>query len=71
LIRSIGFSICTQDNPGLFWAIKEDFLTKEIEETYPFIGGKSPLDNEKWAPNLEAVRASIRFAIATGRLEAT
>ncbi|KAJ5215329.1 uncharacterized protein N7498_001736 [Penicillium cinerascens] len=34
-----------------------------------FLGGKSPIDNEKWAPNLEAVRASIRFAIATGRLE--
>ncbi|KAJ5100792.1 hypothetical protein N7456_006844 [Penicillium angulare] len=36
-----------------------------------YLGGKSPSDNEKWTPNLEAVRASIRFAIATGRLEAT
>ncbi|KAJ5543770.1 hypothetical protein N7494_005049 [Penicillium frequentans] len=36
-----------------------------------YLGGKSHSDNEKWAPNLEAVRASIRFAIATGRLEAT
>jgi hypothetical protein len=36
-----------------------------------YLGGKSRSDNEKWAPDLEAVRASIRFAIATGRLEAT
>jgi ribonuclease HI len=36
-----------------------------------FLGGKSPSDGQKWTPNLEAVRASIRFAIATGRLEAT
>jgi hypothetical protein len=35
-----------------------------------YLGGKSPLDNEKWAPNMEAVRATIRFAIATGRLDA-
>ncbi|KAJ5921579.1 hypothetical protein N7454_009053 [Penicillium verhagenii] len=36
-----------------------------------FLGGKQPADDQKWTPNLEAVRASIRFAIATGRLEAT
>lgn len=36
-----------------------------------YLGGKSPSDDQKWTPNLEAVRASIRFAIATGRLEAT
>jgi len=35
-----------------------------------YLGGKSPLDDQKWTPNLEAVRATIRFAIATGRLEA-
>jgi ribonuclease HI len=34
-----------------------------------FLGGKSPSDDQKWTPNLEAVRASIRFAVATGRLE--
>jgi len=34
------------------------------------LGGKSPLDDKNWAPNLEAVRATIRFAIATGRLDA-
>ncbi|KAJ5267909.1 hypothetical protein N7478_010717 [Penicillium angulare] len=35
------------------------------------LGGKQPSDDQKWTPSLEAVRASIRFAIATGRLEAT
>ncbi|KAJ5730151.1 uncharacterized protein N7483_004659 [Penicillium malachiteum] len=34
-----------------------------------FLGGKSPSDDQNWTPNLEAVRASIRFAIATGRLD--
>ncbi|KAJ5557924.1 hypothetical protein N7513_003510 [Penicillium frequentans] len=36
-----------------------------------FLGGKSPSDDQNWTPNTEAVRASIRFAIATGRLDAT
>ncbi|CEL11769.1 Putative Reverse transcriptase [Aspergillus calidoustus] len=35
-----------------------------------FLGGKSPSDNQDWTPNLEAVRTSVRFAIATGRLDA-
>lgn len=35
------------------------------------LGGKQSSDDQKWTPNLEAVRASIRFAIATVRLEAT
>ncbi|RKK21135.1 hypothetical protein BFJ66_g17708, partial [Fusarium oxysporum f. sp. cepae] len=33
------------------------------------LGGKAASDGQKWAPNMEAVRATIRFAIATGRLE--
>ncbi|CDM35117.1 Probable transposable element [Penicillium roqueforti FM164] len=36
-----------------------------------FLGGKQPSDDQKRTLNLEAVQASIRFAIATGRLEAT
>ncbi|KAI2734223.1 hypothetical protein DTO013E5_10100 [Penicillium roqueforti] len=36
-----------------------------------FQGGKSPSDDQKWTPNLDAVRASVRFAITTGRLDAT
>ena len=33
-------------------------------------GGKSPSDDKNWSPNMQAVRATIRFAIATGRLDA-
>ena len=33
-----------------------------------FLGGKSASDGPKWAPNLEAVRATVKFAMATGRL---
>lgn len=36
-----------------------------------FLGGKSPSDKQDWTPNVESVRASIRFAIATGRLDVT
>jgi hypothetical protein len=35
-----------------------------------FLGGKSLSDDQNWTPNSEAVHASIRFAIATGRLDA-
>ena len=34
-----------------------------------YLGGKSPSDDKNWTPNMEAVRATIRFAIATGRLD--
>jgi hypothetical protein len=35
-----------------------------------YLGGKSPSDDKNWTPNMDAVRATIRFAIATGRLDA-
>jgi hypothetical protein len=34
-----------------------------------YLGGKSPSDKKEWTPNMAAVRAAIRFAIATGRLD--
>jgi hypothetical protein len=34
-----------------------------------YLGGKSPSDKKDWTPNLEAVRATIRFVMATGRLD--
>ena len=34
-----------------------------------YLGGKSRSDPEKWTPNMDAVRATIKFAIATGRLD--
>lgn len=36
-----------------------------------YLGGKTPTDDKLWTPNLTAVRATIRFAIATGRLDNT
>lgn len=33
------------------------------------LGGKVPSDPETWKPNMGAVRATIKFAIATGRLD--
>ncbi|KAH6667396.1 hypothetical protein B0J14DRAFT_676400 [Halenospora varia] len=34
-----------------------------------YLGGKAPSDPDKWTPNMDAVRTTIKFAIATGRLE--
>jgi hypothetical protein len=34
-----------------------------------YLGGKAPSDPETWTPNMDAVRATIKFAIATGRLD--
>jgi hypothetical protein len=34
-----------------------------------YLGGKAPSDLEKWTPNIDAVRAAIEFALATGRLD--
>ncbi|KAH7460169.1 hypothetical protein FOMA001_g19697 [Fusarium oxysporum f. sp. matthiolae] len=33
------------------------------------LGGKAASDGQEWKPDMDAVRATIRFAIATGRLE--
>jgi hypothetical protein len=35
-----------------------------------FLGGKTASGGQKWAPNLQAVRAAIKFAISIGRLAA-
>ena len=34
-----------------------------------FLGGKSPSDPVKWTPDLEAVKSTIRYVKATGRLD--
>ncbi|EGU72476.1 hypothetical protein FOXB_17015, partial [Fusarium oxysporum f. sp. conglutinans Fo5176] len=34
-----------------------------------YLGGKSPSDDAKWKPSMQAVHATIRFAMATGRLD--
>ncbi|KAJ6436838.1 reverse transcriptase [Purpureocillium lavendulum] len=35
-----------------------------------FLGGKSGSDGERWQPDMAAVRTTIKFAMATGRLDA-
>jgi ribonuclease HI len=35
-----------------------------------FLGGKSAADNDKWQPDMQAVRAAIAFTLATKRLDA-
>lgn len=45
--------------------------TQSSRGNLPFyLGGKAATDDAKWAPDMDAVRATIRFAIATRRLEA-
>jgi hypothetical protein len=34
-----------------------------------YLGGKAPSDPERWTPNMDAVRATVKYAIATGRLD--
>ena len=34
-----------------------------------YLGGKAPSDPETWTPNMDEVRATIKFAIATGRVD--
>ncbi|KAM5529061.1 reverse transcriptase [Fusarium oxysporum f. sp. phaseoli] len=33
------------------------------------LGNKAASDGQIWTPNMDVVRASIKFAIVTGRLE--
>jgi hypothetical protein len=35
-----------------------------------YLGGKAPTDPREWTPNVDAVRATVKYAIATRRLEA-
>jgi ribonuclease HI len=34
-----------------------------------YLGGKAPSEPRRWSPDMKAVRATIKYAIATGRLE--
>jgi hypothetical protein len=34
-----------------------------------YLGGKVPSDSKQWPPDMKAVRAAIKYAIATGRLD--
>ena len=34
-----------------------------------YLGGKALSDSKQWSPDMKAVRAAIKYAIATGRLD--
>lgn len=34
-----------------------------------YLGGKAPSETRRWSPDMKAVRATIKYAMATGRLE--
>jgi hypothetical protein len=35
-----------------------------------YLGGKVPSDPKMWSPDMKTVRATIKYAMATGRLDA-
>ncbi|KAJ0130576.1 hypothetical protein HZ326_26327 [Fusarium oxysporum f. sp. albedinis] len=56
------------------WEMQREVMFKcsrtKIGNLSFFLGGKAASDNEKLKPNMQAVRAAIKFAIATNRLDA-
>jgi hypothetical protein len=63
----------------LFTCRKWRLQRQEIRAIWPrkignvsfFLGGRSTEEEGRWKPELEAVRAAVRFATATGRLAST
>lgn len=57
------------------WTAQREILLKcartKIGNLSFFLGGKAASDDDKWEPDMQAVRATIRFAMATKRLEST
>jgi hypothetical protein len=56
------------------WAtLREDMLQCTVTRRGSlsfYLGGKVPSDPKMWSPDMKAVRATIKYAMATGRLEA-
>ena len=54
------------------WDQYRDILRKQTDTKMGclsfFLGGKFPSDSEPWKPRLSVVRATIQYAMATGRL---
>jgi hypothetical protein len=54
-------------------AQRKEMMSQRVEEKHGnlsfHLGGNAASDGQNWTPNMETVRATIRFAIATGRLE--
>lgn len=55
------------------WAAKRGVLFEcarsKIGNLSFFLGGKATSDGDKWKPDMQAVRAAIKFAIETERLD--
>jgi ribonuclease HI len=54
-------------------ALREDMLQCTVARRGSlsfYLGGKVPSDPKMWSPDMKAVRATIKYAMATGRLEA-
>lgn len=55
------------------WTTQRRYLSQQTETKMGnlsfFLGGKEATDQDSWKPNMNAVRATIKYAIATGRLE--
>ena len=55
------------------WAMHRAHMLQQTETrrgSLPFyLGGKAASDPEQWTPNMNAVRATIKYALATGRLD--
>lgn len=53
------------------WRDQRNILMQQTEtrrgDLSFFLGGKAASDPEKWQPNMEAVRATIQYVMATGR----
>lgn len=58
---------CTQ------WDIQRQILREraagKMGNLSYFLGGKETTDQGNWTPNMKAVRATIKYALATGRLD--
>ena len=53
-------------------ALREDMLqctTTRRGSLSFYLGGKAPSDPKQWSPDMKAVRAAIKYAMATGRLD--
>jgi len=54
------------------WSAQREILIdcsrEKIGNLSYFVGGKARSDNDKWNPDMRAVKAVIKFAMATGRL---
>jgi hypothetical protein len=55
------------------WAtLREDMLQCTVTRRGSlsfYLGGKAPSDPKEWSPDIRAVRATIKYAMATGRLD--